>query len=87
MKKLGDSYSANGNTYKLVLRDGNVCVFFNGSHYEVFIVSLKPAESVFGVPYPEREAVPSNEEWGQKGWTFRSKDRAMNKFNYLTIKN
>jgi hypothetical protein len=55
--------------------------------YEVIRIRRLPAQTVFGREYPEREAYPSNEQWGQLAWSWRAIDRekAFIQFDNLVI--
>ena len=73
---LDKTYAKNGYHFNLVLRDGDVAVYAqchrpNGTPvaYEVFKVKRVKETIMFGRVIPAHEAVPSNEEWGTKGWT------------------
>lgn len=84
MIKLEDEYKAGGMCFRLVKRVGDVCWYktVNGVH-EVFKVKVYPAGEMFGRVYPEREAVPGNEEWGKDAWSTMHEERAEAIFNEL----
>lgn len=85
MKPLPDSYVKNTYLFQLVERDCDVCIYRqldNGRTvgFEVFEVQKLRERIIQGRVLEAREATPSNEQWGQKGWTFwdlaRAKDKA-----------
>ena len=88
MKKLGATYKANQYDYQVLKREGNIVLSESEypTHYEVFIVRKLPAKKVFDREYPEREAPPKNEDWGQFGWTFKTRENAEKKFSQLVKK-
>ncbi len=52
-----------------------------GTHYEVALIRRLPASRIMGTPVPAREALPSNEEWGSRGWSFLEYAAALQKYN------
>jgi hypothetical protein len=47
-----------------------------------------PAQTLFGREYPEREAYPSDEQWGSLAWSYGAghKSEAFERFNGLVAK-
>lgn len=73
-----------GITVTQLKRIGKLCLYQRDDEvYEVFYVKTRPAESVFGKDYPEREQYPNNEDFGQTAWCFKTKEMAERKFNTL----
>jgi hypothetical protein len=42
--------------------------------FEVVVLRIRPAETLFGRSYPLRESYPSNEDWGIYGWSYAATD-------------
>jgi hypothetical protein len=57
------------------------------SSYEVVLVRTLPASVIFGKPFPRREAMPTNEDWGTSGWTYATFEQAEKKFLQLAEAN
>lgn len=53
----------------------------NAIHYNVVIIRYRKASPLFKTP--EKEALPSGEEWGMYGWTYKNEESANRKFNAL----
>jgi hypothetical protein len=52
--------------------------------FEVFKIRIAPARTLpNGVPVPEQEHFPSNEEFGKIAWSFTTQRTAMKKFEEL----
>lgn len=51
--------------------------------FEVIKVRVLKPERVFGKDYPEREAMPTNEDWGTLGWSYSDETSARAKFDKL----
>jgi len=72
--------------YILLKRSERVALFSvnGGRYYEVSRISIQPAEHIFGYIYPEREALPTNEEFGKDGSRFfKSRTKAHMYFIHL----
>jgi len=85
MKTLTE-YARNGFKFTLVCRDGNVAIFEEfGSrdHYEVIIIQSHQGREIAGKHFPPSEYPPSNEQWGTKGWTYKTLGAASAKFHQL----
>jgi len=52
-------------------------------YYGVIIIGIKEAETIFGTEYPRREVYPSDEDFGELGWCFRSLKDAQKKYDEL----
>lgn len=69
-------------TSSFVKRNGDLCLYQRSDGpYEVFYVKQLKAENLFGRDYPDREAYPSNEDFGSIAWCFTDFDKAMERFN------
>jgi hypothetical protein len=53
--------------------------------YEVIVIEIRKAGEVFGREYPDREAYPSNEDWGTLGWSYQTRDLAGALKRYATL--
>jgi hypothetical protein len=84
-------FSAKGWSHKQLMRQGNVALYHRWrigkegnaaeEHYEVILVRQKPACERFGKSYPAAEHYPSAHSWGERGWTFLTEEKAVQKFN------
>jgi hypothetical protein len=52
--------------------------------YEVVKIQKYPETEIFGNLVPAHEAMPGDEQWGKRGWTYTSKEKAFKKFEELT---
>ena len=91
MKELPHEYRQNGFTYTKVLRTGRSCIYAQHvtpkiTNYELFIPKIKPAETIMGRHYPEREIPPGNEDFGYSAWTLRTLNEAKAKLKALQKK-
>lgn len=48
--------------------------------YEVIEIQQRPAQTIMGKSYPEREGYPHKELWGKCAWTCATLARAMERF-------
>lgn len=76
MELLAKEYRKNGYLFKQVWRFGQVAIYAQHSPetgkvmaYEVFEVIIRKEAVLAGRVVPEHESCPSNEQWGQKGYT------------------
>ena len=89
VQELPESFQQGGFEFTLRKRIGDVALFEkrNSSHrretFEVVIVQKHSAKTVFGIPYPAREALPGSESWGHLGWTFNDRSSAESRFALL----
>lgn len=89
MRPLSTEFTYDGFDYRLVKRQGDVAIFSQSSgklviSYEVVIIRVKPAKTFpGGRVVPEREAYPTNEEWGKYAWTCATRERADERFQAL----
>jgi hypothetical protein len=77
MQTLANRFTYQGRKLELVERVGLIAKYrlvagfgTQALGYELIIVQVKPAETLFGRAYPEREAYPSSEQWGTHGWSY-----------------
>lgn len=76
-------------THRLLERAGEVCLVertndLTGSvHWEVVRLMVEPAKAIQGRLYQAHERYPSNEEWGGRGWTYRTRPDAEWKYRSL----
>jgi hypothetical protein len=62
-----------------VRREGRVAIYEKSKDgqprgFEVVVLRIRPAETLFGRPYPQRESYPSSEHWGIYGWSYSAND-------------
>jgi len=76
MQPLDSNFRSDGCDFTLIKRTGDVALFSKHkrghklTHYEVVIVQHMPAQTLpGGYNYPEREVMPTAEQWGTFGWT------------------
>lgn len=82
-------YSYNGFDYKLHKSKGNVALYSQSLKgiflgYEVVKAKYRKAQKIFGKEYPAGYYMPKDEDWGEYGWTYKSSQRAEDKFKELT---
>ena len=51
--------------------------------YEVIKPRIRPAETLKGKHYPERELFPGNEDFGTSAWAYRTLEMALDKLMKL----
>jgi hypothetical protein len=66
-----------GHTLHQVFREKHIAIYARAMpdrephEYELVVIRAKPAETTLsGAIVPEREAYPSNSEWGRWAWSF-----------------
>jgi hypothetical protein len=84
MKPLPKTYFKNGYQFNQVDRTGDVAIYSQSLDskiiaYEVFKVQKLKERHINGGKIEAREACPSNEQWGTRGWTYWNLDDAMAK--------
>lgn len=82
----------NGFDYYLVIRNEKVAVYMqryteNVKYFEVFKIKVKPAVQFKGKWLPEREAFPSDSDFGVTAWSYRNQVDAFRKLAELTRQN
>lgn len=88
IKELSDNIRKNGFDYTCISRGIKSFVFSqaytpNLAYYEVFKRRVSKECIFHGKVIPERIAFPGNEDFGDWAWTFKSKEKAMQKFREL----
>lgn len=83
MKPLPPTYGKNGFHYEVLLRRGPFAIAQQRLRpgqgclaFEVFRVKQLKETQMFDRTIEAHEAVPSNEEWGHKGWTYPTLEAA-----------
>jgi hypothetical protein len=76
MQALQFPFTRNDFHHELLMREGLVCLVKRSkpshSHFEIVKLRVAPEGVIFGSAYPERELYPSDEDWGQSGFTVPS---------------
>jgi hypothetical protein len=90
MRKLKRTYKKNGYTHNVIyyddvyaiseVYDEEICRVIC---YEIFQIKKNPTRIFNNKLIEGWEGTPSNEEWGQKGWTYRTYDEAFNKLSII----
>src|SRR6202035_1449675 len=69
-------------TLKQVFRENSIAIYARAlpnrepHEFELVVIRQKPAATMpNGTTVPEREAYPSNSEWGRGGWSFPIRER------------
>ena len=90
MLKLPGTLRKNGTNLKMVMRSKNKAIFsqHDGSTllgYEVIKIKVHRTRinNFLKRVEPEREVYPSTEKWGKLGWTCRTWERAIEKYNAI----
>ena len=78
----------NGFDYVQVLRGKKTCIYAQWLEgeliaYEVMKIRIKPGRQVKSVWIEEREKFPADEDFGYHAWTYKTWDRANEKYNLL----
>jgi hypothetical protein len=83
-------FKKNGFLYWQVCRSDRAAIYeqklINGQarvYYEVWRIRVLQPRVFKGVSYPQREAAPSNADWGRYGWTFYTLGEAQEKYDQL----
>lgn len=85
MKKLTNYRSKGGYEFTIIDRRGDVALADGGSvGFEVFEVQSHDGREIGGRWCDPAEYPPSNEQWGSKGWSFKSEEKAREKFEEMT---
>jgi hypothetical protein len=82
-------FRQSGFTLSLLKRAGNVAIYIQTKRrqpqaYEVVLIRKHEAYIAFGKEIPAGECYPSSEQWGVKGFTYRTIEAAERKFRELT---
>jgi len=77
-------FQKGGFSFRQIKREGAVALFDrskNGrTHFEVAIITAHGPYELVGVKFPAGESYPSSEQWGQKGWTYTTREEADERF-------
>ena len=87
--KLLTNYKKNGYQFSLVERVGAFAAFKGErvggmSTWEVIEVQSHDGLNLFGKFLPPTEYAPNNAQWGVKGWTYMSEEKALGRLVELT---
>jgi len=93
MRKLKTTYKKNGYTHNVVyydtvyaiseVYDEDICRVIC---YEIFQIKKNGTKIIDTKVIEAWESTPSNEEWGEKGWTYRTYEEAFNKLSIIKNK-
>ena len=93
MKTLPLKLRKKGFNYTQVLRGHRSCIYAqevspNRTCYEVFLIKVRPKKQItfkneVTRTFPEREVFPPDEAFGYWAWSYRSYERAFEKFQNL----
>ncbi len=91
MIPLETEFYAHGFVHKLLRRAGFAAIYarFRRSdpekviHYEVVLITPGKPYDIAGKAFPAKEQYPSSQQWGARGWTYRSEEQALARFNSL----
>lgn len=97
IKKIPEQFNKNGYSYRLVTRAETLALYEQFSDqgtvgYEVHKVRLKTGRTckykglggqVKLVQRPTQEILAGNEDFGRYGWSYQTKENAINKYNEL----
>lgn len=83
-------YTKSGYHYTLLIRQGNFAIF-QGVHksvkaptFEVIEIQSHNGMEIAGYKIDPSEYPPASSQWGSKGFTYKTYDEALVKFNQLT---
>lgn len=78
MKTLASEFTKNGWKYRLVKREGRICIYSQGltAAWEVFRVRQNPQSEIKGRVIEAHEASPPDSAWGREGFTAHTLERA-----------
>ena len=79
-------YTKHGITRRVLNRGGNIAIFASERDYEVIMIQSHDGRVIAGKECPAAEYPPSSEQWGNKGWTYNTRDEAIQKYNELYLK-
>ena len=92
MPRYQTEYTHHGLTYTEIKRHNNICLFegiapSGRKEYEIHVLRDKLAHFKSADAGTMILSSPSTSDWGVYGFTYQSKDRAMEKFRKLSEKN
>jgi hypothetical protein len=81
MQLLPTTFKKQGFDYEQIERNALTAIYSQSLDgdvraYEVIRVIVAAESEIFGKLVPEREVLPGNEQWGIRGWTYWSLDKA-----------
>jgi len=87
-RPLKEEFTKNGFVYKLVIRRNDKAIFEQTKKgrvfaYEVVIISRHDGYTLGGVRIEPAETYPSGSEWGVKGFTCTTLERAQERFKLM----
>ena len=84
MRPLATEFRRDGFAFTMLDRVDDVALFEKRCDavvsYEVVVVQKHGERNIMGRVIPPAEGMPSTEQWGQKGWTLTTPERARSKF-------
>ncbi len=98
-KTLETDFTKNGFRLRQIRREGDVAIYHKVAlqgnvhpvtydvGFETIVVSRHDGYEIGGVKVEPAETYPSSEQWGQKGWTYKTLLEADNKYETLLSRN
>ena len=90
MRPLATEFKKDGFAFTMLDRIDDVAIFEKRCDavvsYEVVVVQKHPERNIMGRVIPPGEGMPSTEQWGQKGWTLTTPERARLKLNEIVAR-
>lgn len=89
IQKLPETFRKYGYDFKLVKRSEKAAIYSQAIKDVVFAYEVIKIRKLIrqmlpsGVTIPAKEAFPSTSDWGKHGWTVRTLERALAKFQEL----
>jgi len=86
MKTLTRYRSPKGFEWQIIERIGNIALAQSGGTvgFEVFEMQSHNGREIHGKWFEPAEYAPSNEQWGTKGFSFKTEAKAREKFEEMT---
>lgn len=90
MKTLPEKIRKNGFEYTQILRGNRSCIYEQKVHenrcdYEVFLIKTRPERKIQNKIIETNERFPHDEAFGLWAWTYKSYDKALEKFNKIEM--
>lgn len=90
-KPLPTEFTSKGFIFKQIRREGDIAIYKRWkekhnekcAHFEVFEIQKYQEREMCGIKIEAKEAVPTNELWGKKGFTYLDLGSAEKKFEEL----
>lgn len=86
MERLNNKLIINGMQYELIRRTSLVALYSiqGGRYFEVSRIYIMPEQQIYDHSYPEREVLPTNDQFGKDGSRFyRSESKAQIYYNHF----